>query len=127
MTEYFNVPLCGIKQSEQQFDGGGFARAVRSEQAEDFSRPHLEIHIVHRFGFGPAPEVLEYFRQPANDNDVILGWRVARCGLWTFLFQGNHTLAFTPAWVPIAASVPPVGPALCPLAARTRPGTVPVL
>src|SRR5205807_7662293 len=91
MTEHFDVSLGGIEQSQQQLDGRRFARAVRAEQAEHLARPDLEIHIIHRPGFGPAPEVFEHFRQPADDDDIFRRWRVAGCRLRSFLFQGNHS------------------------------------
>src|SRR6266436_4387555 len=91
MTEHLDVPLRGIEQSQQQLDGRRFARAVRAEQAEHFARPYLEIHVIHGLGFGPAPEVFEHFRQPANDDDVFRRrLRVAGWGLWSFLLKGNH-------------------------------------
>src|SRR6266567_5821378 len=127
MTEHFGVSLRGIEQSQQQLDGRRFARAVRAEQAEHLAWPDLEIHVIHRPGFGPAPEVFEYFRQPANDDDVFRRRRVAGCGLGSFLFKSNrcfHPRTLTPIWVLIA---PPAPPPLCPPAAPKRPGTAPVL
>src|SRR6266566_6618731 len=90
MTEHFDVSLRGIEQAQQQLDGRRFARAVRAEQAEHLARPDLEIHVIHGLGFGPAPEVFEDLRQPADDDDVFCRWRVAGRALWSFLFQGNH-------------------------------------
>src|SRR5437773_3877201 len=92
MTEHFDVSLGGIEQSQQQLDGRRFARAVRTEQAEHFPLSDLEIHVIHGLRFGPAPEVFEHLRQPANDDDVFRRWCVASGGLWNFLFNSNHTL-----------------------------------
>src|SRR6185503_15087912 len=92
MAEHFDVSRRGIKQSQQQFHSRRFTRAVRAKQAEHFPGPDLEIHVVHGLGFGPAPEVLEHFRQPANGDDVFRWWRrVAGCGLRSFLLKGNHS------------------------------------
>src|SRR5437870_11338576 len=91
MTEHFDVPGGGIEQSQQQLDSRRFARPVWAEQPEHFARPDLEIHVIHGFGFGPAPEVFEHFRESANDDDVFRRWRVGRRALWSFLFKGNHS------------------------------------
>src|SRR6266581_3763242 len=93
MTEHFDVALRGIEQSQQQLDGRRFARAVRAEQAEHLAWPDLEIHIIHRPGFGPAPEVFEHFRQPANDDDIFRRWWVAGCGLWSFQDGGHKSVS----------------------------------
>ena len=69
MAEHLDVPLGRIQQTEQQFDRGGFAGAVRPEQAEHFAAPDFEIHIVHRARLGPVPEIFEDFGQPAHGND----------------------------------------------------------
>ena len=62
-------PLRRIQQAEQQLDRGGFAGAVRAEQAEDLAAPHFKIHVVHRARLGPVPEILEHLRQPAHGHD----------------------------------------------------------
>src|SRR5881396_1514728 len=91
MTKHFDVSPRGIEQPQQQLDGRRFARAVRAEQAEHLARPDLEIHVINGSCLGPAPEVFEHFRQPANDDDVFRRWRVVRRALWSFLFKGNHS------------------------------------
>ena len=69
MAENLDVPFGRIQQAEQQFDGGGFARTVRPEQAEHFAAPHFEIDIVDCARFGPAPEIFEDFGQAADGDD----------------------------------------------------------
>ena len=73
-------PLRRIQQTQQQLDGGGFAGAVRAEQAEHLAAPDLKIHVVHRARLGPVPEILEHLRQPAHGHDDlrrISDWRLA--------------------------------------------------
>src|ERR1035438_8228176 len=77
MAEDLDVPLRGIQQAKQQLDGGGFARAIRAEQAEDLSAPDFKIHVVHRARLGTVPEILEHLRQPAHgDDDLGAGLRI---------------------------------------------------
>ena len=107
MAEHFDMPFGRIQKTEQQLDRRGFARAVRSQQTEDFAAPDFEIDIVHGLRFGPAPEILEDFRQPAHDHDVLCRWRAAS-GRWRDLFfQGDHLFlcAFMPVAGPVAAPV----------------------
>ena len=63
MAENLDVPARGIKQAEQHFDRGRFARTVGAQQAEDFAAAHFKIDIIHRPRLGPAPEILEDFGQ----------------------------------------------------------------
>ncbi len=84
MAEDLDVAAGGIEQAQQQLDGGGFAGAVRAEQAEDFAAPHLKIHVVHRPRLGPAPEILEDLGQPAHGDDDVRGRRMAGC-VWRIL------------------------------------------
>ena len=72
-------PLRRIQQTEQQLDRGGFAGAVRAEQAEHLAAPDFKIHVVHRARLGAVPEILEHLRQPAHgDDDLAVGLRIAR-------------------------------------------------
>src|SRR5439155_4965353 len=47
-AEDLYLARCRRQQPFQDFDGRGLARAVRSEQAEAFSAPDLEIEAVNR-------------------------------------------------------------------------------
>jgi hypothetical protein len=65
----------GVEEPEEHLDGGGFAGAVGSEEAEDFTAADFEIDIIDGAGFGTAPEVLEDFGEAADDDDWFLFWR----------------------------------------------------
>ena len=41
----------GLKDAEYHVDGGGFARAVRSDEAHDLAAPDLKRHVVDRGDF----------------------------------------------------------------------------
>ncbi len=57
----FHVPGGARSQTLQDFERGGFARAVRSEEAEDFSRSHFEIDAFDCFqgvvGFAKSADI----------------------------------------------------------------------
>src|SRR5436305_522312 len=45
---YFRSALGRLEQSGKHFDGGGFARAVRADEAEDIARLKSERHVINR-------------------------------------------------------------------------------
>ena len=49
------VPEVGVSRPQQDADGGGFARAVRPQEAEDLALAHLKRDMVHGV---KAPNVL---------------------------------------------------------------------
>ena len=57
------LPFRGARQAAQHAEGGGFARPVGTEQAEDTARLHLETDVVRRH------EISETFRQPLGPDD----------------------------------------------------------
>lgn len=81
MAEDFDVALGGIQQAEQQFDGGGFSRAIRPEQAEHFATADVEIDIVDGARLGASPEIFEDFGEAADGDDDFGGLIRARRGL----------------------------------------------
>jgi len=79
VSEDFKVSFGGMEQTQNQLYGGGLAGAVGSQQAKDFSAPHIEINIVHGAGLGPAPEIFEDLGQAADGNHHLAGgWPRAR-------------------------------------------------
>ncbi len=52
----------GLHQAQQHADGGGLARAIRPEEAEDLSAADFEIDAIH------SGEVAEAFGQGARDD-----------------------------------------------------------
>src|SRR6266540_4370538 len=123
MAEYLDVAFGRIEQAEQDFDRRGFARAIRAQETEHLATPDLEIDVIDGLGFGPPPEVLEDFRQPANRDDSFTGGRIRAGGLGSC--DSDHENV-TPFGRPVAAPVPASGPGLCPSAPGGRPGMVPV-
>jgi hypothetical protein len=85
MPEDFDVPFGGIKQAEQHLHRGGFPRAVRAEQAEDFAAPHRKVDVVDGARLGAAPEVFEDLGEAAYGHDAFRrgGGRGGR-------FSGGH-------------------------------------
>ena len=83
------------KQAGQHFDDGGFAAAVRSEEAENFSAFHCETHIVYRGQVSEFP----YQSARGNRRDRAHPLRCmlpVRCSVWhrlrasLFLAQKFH-------------------------------------
>src|SRR5262245_51791263 len=73
MSEHFDVPFAWIEQAQQHLDRGRFARAVRAEQAKDFTAADLEIHIIDGARLWTAPEIFEDFRETADGDDYVGG------------------------------------------------------
>ncbi len=66
----------GQQQPAQHADGGGFARAVGSQESENLAAADVEIHMVH------GDKVAEAFHELANFDSVIHV-------VWTGLFVGQ--------------------------------------
>jgi hypothetical protein len=49
VTEHLGVAACGMQDACEHFDGGGFARAVGTDEAEQFACVHLKGKPAHRF------------------------------------------------------------------------------
>ena len=47
MAVDFDLARGGMEQGGEHFDGRGFARAIRTEEGEDFSLDHIETDIVY--------------------------------------------------------------------------------
>ena len=50
MAEHARFAAGGIEQAGEHLERGGFARAVRAEEADEFAGFDLEADVVHRDG-----------------------------------------------------------------------------
>ena len=73
LAEDEGIALGREEQAEQEFDRGGLARAVRSEQAEDLASFDLEVERFEGLDLGAAPEVAVDLGEVAGlDDDVAI-------------------------------------------------------
>ena len=49
VAEHFGIAPAGVQDAGQHLDGGGFPRAVRADEAEQFARFHFKRQVAHRF------------------------------------------------------------------------------
>ena len=62
-----------LQTAGQDIHGSGFSRAVRTEEADDFTVPHAEGDIAHRAGFSIAfDKVLYLYHGSVSFCSVIL-------------------------------------------------------
>ena len=71
MAENFDAAFSRIKQTEDEFYGGGFAGAVRSQESEDLAAANFEINAVHGAGFRTGPKIFEDFGEAADGDDRV--------------------------------------------------------
>ena len=71
MAENFDAAFGRIKQTEDEFYGGGFAGAVRSQESEDLAATNFKINAVHGPGFGTGPKIFEDFGEAADEDDRV--------------------------------------------------------
>ena len=71
LVEDQGVALGGEEQAEQQLDGGGLARAVGPEQAEDLAPVDLKVEGLEGLDLRASPEVaVDLGQVPRLDDDV---------------------------------------------------------
>src|SRR6184192_3546857 len=71
MAENFDVALCWVQQTQQQFHGRRFSRAVGAEQPKYLATMHLKIHVIDGPGLVTPPKIFEDFGQAADrDHDL---------------------------------------------------------
>src|SRR5205085_11265370 len=85
----FDFAAAGLKQPEQQLDGGGLACPVRSEQSEQFAGPNLKIEAVDSCDCSESFGNASQFR---DDHEIIMNWgrKHRQCGTSGICSDKSH-------------------------------------
>src|SRR5205085_5597246 len=73
LAEHEGVALGREEQAQEQLDGGGLARAVGAEQAEDLAALDRQVQGAERGLLAPAPEVAVDLGEVARLDDRFQG------------------------------------------------------
>src|SRR5229473_5066933 len=92
LPENTDLSGSGFEQTFQNFDGGGFSRSVRPQQAETFSRPNLQIQSTDRLNFAVIGLAEVAALDHGRHEGILLDARVSRVGPDALVWAGEGTL-----------------------------------